>query len=221
VSVATQEDSSSWSPSDTSITLYSRYVTTREMVASQELAFNFRSGRLCLAFVATVGERWRASFERLRQPADLSRWYREAGLVDVEVPVTSPGLRAARELREAIYGQARRVIAGGNWSRADEAVVNAAAAHPSLVPVLRSGSVTLVPPPRGAQLAALSTVARDAIDMFASVDPGRLRECESGQCGLLFVDTSRPGKRRWCSSEACGGKVRAASYRQRVALESG
>ena len=184
-------------------------------VAPEELAFNFRSGRLSLAFVATVGERWRGNYERLRQPADLSRWYREAHLVNVAVPVTMPGLRAAREVREAIYDQARRVIGGRGWSREDEAVINAAAAHPGLVPVLRSGSMTLVPPPRGAERAALSTVARDAIDLFATVDPARLRECASGECGLLFLDTSRPGKRRWCSSEACGGKVRAASYRQR------
>jgi predicted RNA-binding Zn ribbon-like protein len=185
-----------------------------------ELAFNFRSGRLCLAFVATVGERWRGNYERLRQPADLSRWYREVGLVDFDLAVTPSGLRAARELREAVYGQARRVIAGQSWSRADQAAINDAAARPSLVPVLRSGSVTLIAPPKGAEVAALSTLARDAIDMFATVDPGRLRECESEQCGLLFVDTSRPGKRRWCSSEACGGRVRAATYRERVASGS-
>jgi len=200
---------------DRTITLYSRYVAISGTVAPEELAFNFRSGRLCLAFVATVGERWRGNYERLRQPADLSRWYREAHLVNVAVPVTMPGLRAAREVREAIYDQARRVIGGRGWSREDEAVINAAAAYPGLVPVLRSGSMTLVPPPRGAERAALSTVARDAIDLFATVDPARLRECESDECGLLFLDTSRPGKRRWCSSEACGGKVRAASYRQR------
>jgi predicted RNA-binding Zn ribbon-like protein len=35
------------------------------------------------------------------------------------------------------------------------------------------------------------------------------------ECGLLFLDTSRPGRRRWCSSTACGGKARAAAYRQR------
>lgn len=196
-------------------------MTVTGTVAAEDLTFNFRSGRLCLAFVATVGERWRANCERLRQPADLSRWYREAGLVKVAIPVTRSGLQAARELREAIYGQALRVIEGRNSSRADEAVVNAAAARPSLVPVLRSGSLTLVPPPRGAEAAALSTVARDAIELFASVEPARLRECESDECGLLFLDTSRPGKRRWCSSEACGGRVRSAGYRQRARRSGG
>jgi predicted RNA-binding Zn ribbon-like protein len=192
-------------------------VSIADEVEPADLAFNFRSGRLCLAFVATVGERWRRNVERLNEPADLARWYREAGLLDVTIPVTMPGLRDAREVREAIYRQARRAIENRNWSSADDALINAAAAHPALVPVLRSGSVTLAPPSRGAERAALSTVARDAIDMFVTVDRERLRECESEQCGLLFVDTSRPGKRRWCSSEACGGKVRAASYRHRIA----
>ena len=62
---------------------------------------------------------------------------------------------------------------------------------------------------------ALSAVARDAIGLFATADALRLRECASPECGLLFLDLSRPGRRRWCSSNACGGKARAAAYRQR------
>jgi predicted RNA-binding Zn ribbon-like protein len=180
-----------------------------------DLEFNFRSGRLCLAFVATVGERWQGGFERLRAPADLARWYQESELVGAEIRVTSAGLDSARELREAIHRQAKRVIDGREWSRADERLLTAAAAHPDLVPVLRHGELTRVPPPTGAQWAALSTVARDAIDLFATVDRDRLRECASAECGLLFVDTSRPGRRRWCSSDACGGRARSAAYRRR------
>ncbi|MFF1476302.1 hypothetical protein ACFVYD_01735 [Streptomyces sp. NPDC058301] len=33
--------------------------TTPGQVPDDDLAFTFRSGRLCLSFVATVGERWR------------------------------------------------------------------------------------------------------------------------------------------------------------------
>ena len=54
-----------------------------------ELVFRFTSGRLCLAFCATVGERWRRSFERLRTPADLTRWLVEAGLADAPVEVVT------------------------------------------------------------------------------------------------------------------------------------
>lgn len=185
-------------------------------VPPAELVFNFRSGRLCLAFAATVGERWRGRYERLPTPADLTRWYREAGLVDTDIAVTPADLATARRVREAIHRQAKRAIAAEPASAPDDALINQAAAHPDLVPVLRSGTAMLIPPRTGAPRAALSTVARDAIDMFAHTEPTRLRECASPECGLLFVDTSRPGRRRWCSSEACGGRARAAEYRRRT-----
>jgi predicted RNA-binding Zn ribbon-like protein len=31
----------------------------------------------------------------------------------------------------------------------------------------------------------------------------------------MFVDTSRPGKRRWCSMELCGNRKKTATYRRR------
>ena len=186
-----------------------------------ELEFNFRSGRLCLAFAATVGERWRRGFERLCGPSDLARWCQQADLLDEEIPVTPSDLTSARELREAIYRQAKRIIDGGAPSRHDEDLVNDAASHPDLVPVLRHGTMTRVAPRGAPAHAVLSTVARDAIALFASVDPGRLRECASPECGLLFVDSSRPGHRRWCSSGACGGQARAAAFRRRSQTRAG
>jgi predicted RNA-binding Zn ribbon-like protein len=182
---------------------------------AEESAFNFRSGRLCLAFVATIGERWRRNHERLRSPADLARWYRDAGVLEETVVITARGLEIAHGLREAIYGEANRMIRNQRSSRDDEAVINAAAAYPPLIPVLRARRVGLVLPAEAAERSALSTVARDAIDMLTTVDPTRLRECSDPECGLLFVDTSRPGRRRWCSSDACGGRNRAAAYRRR------
>lgn len=183
----------------------------------EELRFNFRSGRLCLAFVATVGERWRGNYERLREPADLTRWYRECGLLDEPVAVTPTGLDAARTLREAIYRVAHAVMAGRLAAAQDEATITAAAAAPALIPVLHKGTGQLTLPADGGEQAALSTVARDAIDLFTGTAAGRIRECASPECALLFVDTSRPGRRRWCSSAACGSKDRSAAYRRRQA----
>ena len=48
----------------------------------EELRFHWKSGRLSLDFVATVGERWRRSFERLLGPEDLARWLVESGLLE-------------------------------------------------------------------------------------------------------------------------------------------
>jgi predicted RNA-binding Zn ribbon-like protein len=182
-----------------------------------ELQFIFRSGRLCLAFCATVGERWRRGFERLLAPGDLARWYARSGVADVPVPVTSADLDSARTVREAVYRTAKALIGGQPAATGDEHVINRAAAAPPPVPSLNRGVVTLTAGGPDPAASALSAVARDAIALFTTEDARRLRECASPECGLLFLDVSRPGHRRWCSSSACGAVARAAAYRQRQA----
>ena len=63
---------------------------------------------------------------------------------------------------------------------------------------------------------ALATVALDAVDLLAS-DDSRLRRCQGPGCSLLFHDSSRPGTRRWCSTERCGNRVNTTTYRRRRA----
>ena len=182
---------------------------------AEELRFVFRSGRLCLAFCATVGERWRRGFERLLTPGHLARWYAETTVASVPVPVTEPDLAEARAVREAVYRTARALLAGQPPTAGDEEIINRAAAVPPPVPRMDQGAVLLATAPPDPAASALSAVARDAISLFTTADAPRLRECASPECGLLFLDLSRPGLRRWCSSNACGGKARAAAYRQR------
>ena len=208
----------------THVTSYTRDVnvaaTPEDDVSPEELQFIFRSDRLCLAFCATVGERWRRGFERLRSPADLVRWYAEARVTDVPVAVTGEDLDSAREVREAVYRAAKALTVGQPPAAVDETIVNWAAAVPPPVPWMNQGAVTLTAAGPDPAASALSAVARDAIVLFTTEDVRRLRECASPECGLLFLDLSRPGRRRWCSSGACGGKARAAAYRQRRASTS-
>jgi predicted RNA-binding Zn ribbon-like protein len=179
----------------------------------EELAFRFHSGRLCLDFVATVGERWRRSFDRLRAPQDLSRWFVSAGLLADRVEVRPRELGEARVLREAIYRLAKSAA-----SRApdptDVDVLNRWAAKPGLAPQLTPRRQLRRIASRPVQ-AALSTIARDAIDLLTGPLAGRVRECARPDCALLFVDTSRPGRRRWCSMESCGNKAKTSAYRAR------
>jgi hypothetical protein len=43
----------------------------------------------------------------------------------------------------------------------------------------------------------------------------RLRTCTGTNCSRVFVDSSRNGSRRYCSSKTCGARIHAASYRKR------
>jgi predicted RNA-binding Zn ribbon-like protein len=189
--------------------------------SADDLRFIFASGRLSLDLCATVGERWRRGFERLRSPGDLTRWYAEAAVATAPVLVTEPGLSQARAVRDAIYRSARAVIDGRQPSASDGEVINQAATAPPPVPHLQRGVLTIAAAEPDQAASALSAVARDAITLLTAGDAARLRECASQQCGLLFTDTSRPGRRRWCSSSSCGGRARAAAYRQRHAPSRG
>lgn len=180
------------------------------------LAFSFDGGRPCLDFAGTLADRGNRSTERLRSPEDLGRWFAEAGLADQPPAAGTAELKAARELREVIYRMVRASMAGRSPDQPDVALLNAAAAHAPLVPELTPDGRRL----RwcaGSAAAALAVVARDAIDLLASGQTGRVRECAAGDCSLLFLDESRPGARRWCSMARCGNRVKAsAAYRRRT-----
>jgi predicted RNA-binding Zn ribbon-like protein len=61
----------------------------------------------------------------------------------------------------------------------------------------------------------LAAIARSAAEILAEGTNARLRVCSNPACGLFFYDTSRTGRRRWCSMSRCGNrhKVRAFSRR--------
>ena len=177
----------------------------------EELRFHWKSGRVSLDFVATVGERWRRSFERLRGPEDLARWLVESGMLQQPPRVSERQLESGRSLREAInrLGRPTAVPEAG-----DRSELNRWAAKPPLAPQLTEQGELVWVSERPLE-AAFATIARDAIDLLSGPLAGRIRECAAPDCALLFVDNSRPGRRRWCAGEACGNRSRTKSYRQR------
>ncbi|MFI0967215.1 CGNR zinc finger domain-containing protein [Streptomyces sp. NPDC021080] len=185
--------------------------------ASYELRFD--SGRICLDLTATTHPE-----ERLDSAARLGAWVLASGLVPagtVLAAVDASWLLGFRELR----GHVARLVRGELDGRpADGALarVNAVAlAAPPAPCAVRAddGSLyrELQNPPRCGEL--LSVVARDALDLLTDPDArGSLRQCEGDNCPIVYLDTSRGRRRRWCSSEVCGNRERVARHRRRVAL---
>ncbi|WP_245899044.1 CGNR zinc finger domain-containing protein [Nonomuraea indica] len=63
--------------------------------------------------------------------------------------------------------------------------------------------------------AALSTVARQAVELLGGPQAVRIKECGAGTCTRLYVDTSRGRARRWCDMQECGNRAKAAGFRAR------
>ncbi len=174
----------------------------------------FISGRLSLDFTHTGGPAAYKVFERLHTPTDLALWLTLCELSLVEVSVTKSDLQLAHELRFAIWKTANAFHAGKQPSSEDITIINQIAAAPPLVPILNEdGMQHLWKQPASAK-AALATIARDAIDLFSHQDNVPIQQCANPICPLLFVDYSRPGKRRWCAMERCGNMAKIAKYRK-------
>jgi predicted RNA-binding Zn ribbon-like protein len=177
-------------------------------------AFRFRSGRLSLDLCSTLLWRYVAPIEQLQEPADLVRWLREAGVRPLPSTLQTDDLDAARELRESIYVLTHDRIAGRRLSPAPVATLNALAAESDPAPAL-TADCRLAWAADAPASAALSRVARDAIELLAGAPVARLRECAAPDCAFLFLDTSRPGLRRWCASTRCGNREHVREHRRR------
>ncbi|MFE9606980.1 CGNR zinc finger domain-containing protein [Streptomyces sp. NPDC006012] len=181
----------------------------------------FHAGRSCLDLLATAHPE-----ERLAAVEPLRAWIGGSGLVPPGTPlahVDASWLAGFRELRWSI-GQLVRGGLAGDGRPYDLALarVNAVAqAAPPAPRAVRRPDGTLVreltgPPGCAALLAAL---ARDAVELLTDpVARAAVRECEGDNCSIVYLDTSRGRRRRWCSSEVCGNRERVARHRRRAAL---
>lgn len=177
------------------------------------LGFRF-GGRLSLDLVWTLAQRSWAPAELLATPQALGRWLVAAGLLDQPRAVPVELLGQARLLREAIHRAVRARIAQTVLPADDVAWINQQARQPPLIPQLTADNHMTRTAAQPAA-AALATIAWDAVDLLANADPVRLRECARPGCSLLFLDTSRPGRRLWCSMARCGSAVNSSRYRAR------
>lgn len=181
-------------------------------------SFRFDAGAVCLDFAHTGGEGPYAVFETLHEPDDLGRWLAQPPLeAQPTVPVTARELAEAKSLRQAIWEAAHAAAAGRALPAEVVRIINRAAFEAPLVPQLATDGTTAgwAAPVRATQ--ALSTLAREMVDLLSGPLAGRIRECASDDCPLVFVDSSRPGARRWCAMERCGNRHKLRARRARSA----
>ncbi len=179
------------------------------------------SGRISLDLSHTGGVRTEQAkaFEQLHEPQDFALWLIQSSLsLDVS-SVSKQDLMAVYELREAIWYVAHAVQSGAPVNAPDRDIINKYATRVPIIPRIDQDN-TLVWAQPITVVAILSYIARDAIDLLGSETKHKLRECANPTCPLLFVDSSRPGKRRWCSMERCGSMTKTARFRNKIQASS-
>jgi predicted RNA-binding Zn ribbon-like protein len=194
--------------------------------------FEFDSGRLCLDFVNTLGDRPEdePKEENLRRYDDLVAWGEAAGLVSedevaelLREAARHPGdahaaFAGAIAFREAMYRLFSAIAARAEPPADDLAAVNRAIAeamaHGGLVPAhghFHWQWQSAASAPDG----MLWPVAWSAAELLTSEELHRVHECAGLDCSWLFMDMSKNGSRRWCSMETCGNRAKARRHRAR------
>jgi predicted RNA-binding Zn ribbon-like protein len=177
--------------------------------------FIFIAGRLCIDFTQTGGQSGkRAVWERFHQPSDLADWFAESPLQLEGIRVNPEEFETALSLREAIWRVAQAIRQNETPLAKDIEVINHVASAPDLPPQLVLDGLKQTWHSPATATATLSIIARDAIDLFSGELRSRIRECANPKCGLIFVDASRPGERRWCLMKRCGNMAKTSQYRK-------
>jgi predicted RNA-binding Zn ribbon-like protein len=156
--------------------------------------------------------------ELLKSPADVVSWCQSVGLFK-----TPPRLSATAERRLVVDVRGVREHA---WSVFDAVSRGDAVPTDAFGPLLeragagvRAGDISRIEAAlddwhvdwsaAGAIPTALSMLAVQAL---FTLPPSRIRAC--GRCGWLFLDSSRGGRRRWCSMNTCGNREKASRHRR-------
>jgi predicted RNA-binding Zn ribbon-like protein len=195
--------------------------------ATAPYELRFDAGRICLDLLATSHPE-----ERFDSLDVLCAWIVRAGLVPAGTPLAhadASWLVGFRELRGQIGQLVHARLAAAlrpsydipSYDIALARVNEAAQVAPPAPRAVRGADGALVReldgPPRCAAL--LGAVARDAVELLTDpVARAGLRQCEGDNCPIVYVDSSRGRRRRWCSSEVCGNRERVARHRRRAAL---
>ncbi|MDP2377747.1 ABATE domain-containing protein [Reyranella sp.] len=171
---------------------------------------------LCLEFANT--RYWRgqdAPTETLNAPEDLAAWTTANEGLKLTKPPARREFERALELRELVYrlfdahAQAKAPAA-----RDLETLNEALSEAPTRTTLKRErGSYAWdVDMRSGTALALLAPVLWTAGDLLAGPRLDRVRRCANPECGWLFLDDSRAGKRRWCSMQSCGNRAKARRH---------
>ncbi|MEH6420222.1 CGNR zinc finger domain-containing protein [Pseudomonas sp. CGJS7] len=59
------------------------------------------------------------------------------------------------------------------------------------------------------------TLTAYAIELLKDARLDRLRVCDGRDCGWVFLDTSKSGRRRWCDMATCGNVAKARRFQQK------
>ena len=188
---------------------------------------DFVGGHAALDFANTVTARDTSPRDWLDGYPRLIEWARQAGVVDSRVGAqllasadhtpreAAATLGRARKLREALHDVfvallVRRSVPATALAEVELAWKRAAArgaltsggGHVRLAPDVDTSGLDL----------PMDVVVFEALGLLVEFDVERTRVCRGHDCGWLFIDSSKSGRRVWCDMATCGNTAKSQRF---------
>jgi predicted RNA-binding Zn ribbon-like protein len=178
--------------------------------------------RLCLDFTNTVGGRNGSEiiFEKLKTYDDLLAWSVYAGILDrKDAKKLKRGsqsvVKRALRLREAIYRICIAALKKQSPYSNDLELLNFEIREARNHQFIDSKFQVRSKSTNDDLDRMLWPVALSAADLLTTDDLKQLSQCESENCGWLFVDTSKNHTRQWCDMSDCGNRAKVRKFRSK------
>jgi predicted RNA-binding Zn ribbon-like protein len=185
------------------------------------------AGHVSLDFANTVTARDTQPRDWLDGYPRLIEWSRLAGLIDNRVAARllasadrSPreagaALVRARRLREALHDVCVALLTQRAPPKAQleeiESAWKRAAARGRLD--VSDQQLVLAPDAESSGLDfPLDRLVFEAMGLLAELHPERTRVCRGHDCGWLFIDSSKGGRRVWCDMATCGNTAKSERF---------
>ncbi len=180
-----------------------------------ERTVNTLGGALWINLANTIRMQDKRRTDRLLDPAAEREWLEDNGLsAFAETVPAETAHDLLVELRELIFRVLADLERNGELSKESLRLLQERAASLTLEMSFNQeeGSLKLSYMGKAGPDAVAYPIVRSLADTLATVPADRIRKCEHDDCLLRFVDTSKSGKRRWCSMETCGNRHKAAEF---------
>jgi predicted RNA-binding Zn ribbon-like protein len=134
--------------------------------------------------------------------------------------IEDSALRKAIQLRETVYRIFSSVAHDHHPDDKDVGTLNKFLSdYPVSSAIVRTGHEYgwAMVPGRGPEGRLLWPIAKSAADLLTSDQLGRVTECanEEEGCGWVFLDKTRSGTKKWCSSTGCGNRAKVRAWYER------
>lgn len=193
----------------------------------QFAARDFVAGHIALDFTNTVTARDSTPLDWLDGYPRFMEWAALTGVIDARLAASlrsqgddapreaAAALTRARRVREALHDAFVALLAKRSVPRAPleeiESAWKRAAARGRLVSDHGHLQFEADRESSGLDL-PLDLVVSAAVDLLGELDADRTRVCRGHDCGWLFIDSSKSGRRVWCDMATCGNTAKSQRF---------